>query len=89
MEANLYPLILQRTSPHMEVSTFEYHFRVDLTLDFPGPLPPVNSGAHRYVFLLYEQPSTFAPQGALATPGQPIATYDVNQYASVSPFSWP
>ena len=83
MEASLYSR--PKPSPLMEVSASKYHFRIDLTIDFPGPLPPENSGAHRYVFLLYTQPTSFAPQGDLATPGQPIATFDVNQYATVSP----
>ena len=83
MEASSYSR--PKPSPLMEVSASKYHFRVDLTIELPGPLPPENSGAHRYVFLLYTQPTSFAPQGDLATPGQPIAAFDVNQYATVSP----
>jgi len=51
---------------------------------YGGPLPPDGSGAHRYVFLLYDQPATFAPTGDLATPGQPIAVFNVNDYAKSS-----
>jgi len=51
---------------------------------YGGPLPPDGSGPHRYVFLLYDQPSTFAPQGDLAQPGQPIAPFNVNEYAQGS-----
>jgi len=51
---------------------------------YGGPLPPDGSGAHRYVFLLYDQPASFAPTGDLATPGQPIAVFNVNDYAKSS-----
>jgi len=51
---------------------------------YGGPFPPDTDSAHRYVFLLYEQPASFAPSGDLATPGQPIAAFDVNGYATSS-----
>jgi len=50
---------------------------------YGGPLPPDGSGAHRYVFLLYDQPASFAPTGDLAT-AQPIAVFNVNDYAKSS-----
>jgi hypothetical protein len=61
------------------------NFPTETTItNYGGPLPPDGSGAHRYVFLLYDQPASFAPTGDLANPGQPIAVFNVNDYAKSS-----
>lgn len=51
---------------------------------YGGPYPPDTDSAHRYVFLLYQQPESFAPEGDLANPGQPIDQFNVHEYAGGS-----
>jgi phosphatidylethanolamine-binding protein (PEBP) family uncharacterized protein len=61
------------------------NFPAETTItSYGGPLPPDGSGAHRYVFLLYDQPTTFTPPADLASPGQPITLFNVNDYAKSS-----
>ena len=63
-----------------------YEFRVantNLNLIL-APLPPTTDTAHRYAIVLWEQPASFAAQGDLATPGQPITQFDLNAYVTVS-----
>jgi len=51
--------------------------------DYTRPLPANGSGVHRYVVLVYAQPPSFAAPVSLAV-GQPVGTYDLNQYANSS-----
>ncbi|KIM29021.1 hypothetical protein M408DRAFT_68792 [Serendipita vermifera MAFF 305830] len=51
---------------------------------YGAPLPPATDSAHRYAILLYNQPASFAPQGDLATAGQPITQFDLNAYVQSS-----
>ncbi|TFK42868.1 phosphatidylethanolamine-binding protein [Crucibulum laeve] len=51
---------------------------------YAGPWPAAGSGPHRYVVLLYEQPSTFsAPEGFTQT-GLPVAPMDFAAYVQSS-----
>jgi hypothetical protein len=53
-------------------------------LSFIAPLPDAADPPHRYAILLWQQPASFAPQGDLANPGQPITQFDLNAYVTVS-----
>ncbi|TFK69553.1 PEBP-like protein [Pluteus cervinus] len=44
------------------------------------PTPPAGSPAHRYIFLLYNQPSTFNQQ-TIITPSSPIQSFNISQFA--------
>ncbi|KAF9036779.1 phosphatidylethanolamine-binding protein [Panaeolus papilionaceus] len=47
---------------------------------YAGPWPAAGSGPHRYVVVLYEQPSTFTPPAGLSTPNVPVATFNWPAY---------
>ncbi|KZP24857.1 PEBP-like protein [Athelia psychrophila] len=47
---------------------------------YAGPAPPSGSGPHRYVILLYSQPSSFTPPANLSTAGVAVSTYDFPAY---------
>jgi len=49
---------------------------------YAGPAPASGSGPHRYVILLYTQPSTFTPPANLSTAGVAVGTYDFPAYVS-------
>ena len=54
-------------------------------VNYIGPAPPPGSGAHRYVFLLYEQPAGFdgkkhAPAGGAKMGNWPRMRYDLGAF---------
>jgi len=51
---------------------------------YGAPFPDAADAPHRYAILLWSQPTTFAPTGDLATPGQPITQFDLNAYVTSS-----
>ncbi|KAH9483787.1 26 kDa secreted antigen [Psilocybe cubensis] len=51
---------------------------------YAGPGPAAGSGPHRYVVLLYAQPSTFAAPAAFANPGLGVSKMDFNAYVKDS-----
>jgi len=51
---------------------------------YAGPGPASGSGPHRYVVLLYQQPSTFAAPANLSTLVPGVSKFDVNAYAKES-----
>ncbi|CAG7845959.1 SubName: Full=Uncharacterized protein {ECO:0000313/EMBL:CCA71078.1} [Serendipita indica DSM 11827] len=51
---------------------------------YGAPYPDEADAPHRYAILLWQQPASFAPQGDLANPGQPITQFDLNSYVSSS-----
>lgn len=51
---------------------------------YGAPLPDAADPPHRYAILLWQQPASFAPQGDLANPGQPITQFDLNAYVTSS-----
>jgi phosphatidylethanolamine-binding protein len=52
--------------------------------EYAGPAPPPGTGPHRYAFLLYAQPATFAPPAEFSQPNIGVSAFDVNAYASGS-----
>ncbi|RXK37307.1 hypothetical protein M231_05449 [Tremella mesenterica] len=50
--------------------------------DYAGPGPAAGSGAHRYVILVYTQPSTFTPPANLSTAHTPLSTFSFSDYVS-------
>jgi hypothetical protein len=52
--------------------------------EYAGPAPPAGSGPHRYVFLLYAQPSTFSPPSEFSQPNIGVSVFNVNDYAKNS-----
>jgi len=51
--------------------------------DYAGPAPPPGSGPHRYVILLYTQPSTFAAPADLSQPVG-VSTMNLTDYVQSS-----
>lgn len=51
---------------------------------YTGPGPAAGSGPHRYVFLLYAQPSSFQAPFNLSTADTPLGTFFINSYVSES-----
>jgi hypothetical protein len=51
--------------------------------EYAGPAPPPD-GPHRYAFLLYAQPATFAPPAEFSQPNIGVSAFDVNAYAEGS-----
>jgi hypothetical protein len=51
---------------------------------YAGPAPPAGSGPHRYVVLLYTQPSTFSPPTDLSQPNVGVSVFNVNDYVKTS-----
>jgi len=51
---------------------------------YAGPGPLLNTGAHRYAWLLFAQPSSFHAPSNLSAPGTPPGHWYVNSYASSS-----
>jgi phosphatidylethanolamine-binding protein len=47
---------------------------------YAGPGPASGSGAHRYVIILLEQPSSFSAPSDLSSPNSPVEKYDFNAY---------
>jgi hypothetical protein len=52
--------------------------------DYAGPGPAAGSGPHRYVVVLYEQPSTFKAPDAFSQPNMGVSTFDFNAYVKDS-----
>jgi len=52
--------------------------------DYAGPAPASGSGAHRYVIMLYEQPSTFTAPSGLNTANVGVSTFDFSSYVKSS-----
>ncbi|THG99729.1 hypothetical protein EW026_g2655 [Hermanssonia centrifuga] len=52
--------------------------------DYAGPAPAPGSGAHRYVILLYSQPSNFTAPDGLNTPGVAVSTFSLSDYVKNS-----
>jgi hypothetical protein len=50
---------------------------------YAGPYPASGSGPHRYVVVIYAQPSTFAAPAAYAQP-LPVGAFDFNAYVQES-----
>jgi len=51
---------------------------------YAGPGPAAGSGPHRYVVVLYEQPSTFKAPAAFSQPNMGVSTFDFNAYVQDS-----
>ncbi|KAJ7940903.1 phosphatidylethanolamine-binding protein [Mycena leptocephala] len=51
---------------------------------YAGPGPATNSGPHRYVVLLYAQPSTFKAPADLSAPVDGVNKFDLNAYVKDS-----
>jgi hypothetical protein len=51
---------------------------------YAGPWPAAGSGAHRYVILLYTQPSTFVAPEGLNTPNVPVSVFNLGDYVKNS-----
>ncbi|KAF7338513.1 Nucleus protein [Mycena venus] len=51
---------------------------------YAGPGPAPGSGPHRYVVLLYAQPSTFSPPADLSAPVTGVHKFDLNAYVKDS-----
>ncbi|KAF8802137.1 PEBP-like protein [Phlegmacium glaucopus] len=49
--------------------------------DFIQPTPPAGSDPHRYIFLLFKQPSNFNDQ-TLVTPATPVPLFNISEFAS-------
>ncbi|WVQ76513.1 hypothetical protein IAR50_006183 [Cryptococcus sp. DSM 104548] len=52
--------------------------------DYAGPGPDAGSGAHRYVIIIYEQPSDFSPPSDLSTAGTALGKFSLADYVSSS-----
>lgn len=52
--------------------------------DYAGPAPPEGSGPHRYVILLYTQPTDFSPPSNLSRPNVPVSVFRLTEYVSES-----
>jgi hypothetical protein len=51
---------------------------------YAGPAPASGSGPHRYVVMLYAQPSTFTAPAAYSQPNIGVSTFDFNGYVKDS-----
>ncbi|KDR81353.1 hypothetical protein GALMADRAFT_239202 [Galerina marginata CBS 339.88] len=51
---------------------------------YAGPFPAAGSGPHRYVVILYEQPSTFKAPAAFSQPNTGVSAFDFNGYVKDS-----
>jgi hypothetical protein len=51
---------------------------------YAGPAPPAGSGPHRYVVLLYSQPSTFSPPAAYSQPNIGVSVFSLADYVTNS-----
>ncbi|ODN75734.1 hypothetical protein L202_05749 [Cryptococcus amylolentus CBS 6039] len=52
--------------------------------DYAGPGPDAGSGAHRYVIIIYEQPSDFTAPSDLSTAGTALGKFSLSDYVSSS-----
>ncbi|KAF5360966.1 hypothetical protein D9756_004548 [Leucocoprinus leucothites] len=48
--------------------------------EFRQPTPPAGSDAHRYIFLVFEQPDGFNDQ-TVVTPATPVQNFDISAFA--------
>ncbi|KAG6876350.1 hypothetical protein C0992_013286 [Termitomyces sp. T32_za158] len=51
--------------------------------EFLQPTPPAGSDAHRYIFLLFNQPENFNAQ-RLVTPTTPIDLFNISEFAAAT-----
>jgi len=51
---------------------------------YAGPAPASGSGAHRYVILLYSQPSSFSPPSNMTQPGAGVGVFNLESFVSSS-----
>jgi phosphatidylethanolamine-binding protein (PEBP) family uncharacterized protein len=52
--------------------------------EYAGPAPAAGSGPHRYVVLVYAQPSSFKAPTAFSQPNMGVSTFDFNGYVKDS-----
>ncbi|KJA27255.1 hypothetical protein HYPSUDRAFT_198521 [Hypholoma sublateritium FD-334 SS-4] len=52
--------------------------------EYAGPAPAAGSGPHRYVVLVYSQPSTFKAPTAFSQANMGVSTFDFNAYVTDS-----
>lgn len=73
---------------NVKVNTASTPYTLDYTTaaitNYAGPGPAAGSGAHRYVLLLIEQPSTFSAPADLSEPNTPLGTFSISKYISSS-----
>ncbi|THH08529.1 hypothetical protein EW145_g2639 [Phellinidium pouzarii] len=50
--------------------------------EYAGPAPASGSGAHRYVILLYTQPTSFTPPANLSSPNIGVSVFSLSDYVS-------
>ncbi|KAJ3849967.1 phosphatidylethanolamine-binding protein [Lentinula lateritia] len=51
---------------------------------YAGPAPASGSGPHRYVVILYQQPSSFSPPSEFSQPNLGVSKFDLNGYVQDS-----
>ncbi|KAJ3908400.1 phosphatidylethanolamine-binding protein [Lentinula edodes] len=51
---------------------------------YAGPAPASGSGPHRYVVILYQQPSSFSPPSEFSQPNLGVSKFDLNGYVKDS-----
>ena len=74
------------TSPSLNVSTNG----ALVVTNYVSPAPPAGTGVHRYVILLFSQPSSFSPSGNLSTPNVGIDLYfHITDYLSSNKLGQP
>jgi len=52
--------------------------------DYAGPGPASGSGPHRYVIMVFQQPSAFAAPANLSTPGVAVSVFNLQGYITES-----
>ncbi|TFK72553.1 PEBP-like protein [Pluteus cervinus] len=52
--------------------------------EYAGPAPPAGDGPHRYAFLVFEQPSSFAPPTGFDQANIGVSKFDLNAYVKDS-----
>ncbi|KAJ9118763.1 hypothetical protein QFC22_003984 [Naganishia vaughanmartiniae] len=65
-----------------ENGAFGLNYTTDPITNYAGPGPAEGSGAHRYVLLFIDQPSTFTAPADLSEPNTPLGTFNFQNYLS-------
>ncbi|KAJ9101257.1 hypothetical protein QFC21_003476 [Naganishia friedmannii] len=65
-----------------EGGAFGLNYTTDPITNYAGPGPAEGSGAHRYVLLFIDQPSTFTAPAYLSEPNTPLGTFNFQNYLS-------
>ncbi|KAJ9125989.1 hypothetical protein QFC24_002261 [Naganishia onofrii] len=65
-----------------EDGAFGLNYTTDPITNYAGPGPAEGSGAHRYVLLFIDQPSTFTAPAYLSQPNTPLGTFNFQNYLS-------